>query len=220
MLVLFGPRTQQMVLVSIPRDTVASIPRRGRQRINSALTMGGPELTARTVERLLGLPVDYYVLAKFGNFQRIVNQLGGIPVTLDRPLVDPEARANLPRGSTSLTGTQALALARARKRVPGGDVGRAANQQKIVLGAFQAHARVAQPRWELFYRLLREETESNIGARDALAFVPALGSLSPDRVRTFIVPGRVGMLGGASVIFPSESGIRDIRREARSAVGL
>ncbi|MFP5320610.1 MAG: LCP family protein, partial [Acidimicrobiia bacterium] len=71
-LLAVNPRSREGTILGFPRDSWVEIPGHGRGRINSALTLGGPDLLAETVRRVSGLPVDYYVLTGFEGVVRMV----------------------------------------------------------------------------------------------------------------------------------------------------
>src|SRR5690606_2673389 len=74
MLVSFDPRTAEAGVLSIPRDTRVEIPgRSGYHRINTAYSLGGPSLAVRTVERLLGVDIDHYLVVDFSSFARVID---------------------------------------------------------------------------------------------------------------------------------------------------
>ena len=91
----FGARSDTMMLLhldadrggavlSIPRDTQADIPGHGSSKINEAYTLGGAELTIKTVQNLLGIPINEAVEIDFEAFQRSVNRLGCLYQDIDR----------------------------------------------------------------------------------------------------------------------------------------
>ena len=67
MLITIDPITQQAGMLSIPRDLWVEIPGWGHNRINTAymfgegsnLPGGGPALAVKTVERLVGVPIQF-----------------------------------------------------------------------------------------------------------------------------------------------------------------
>src|SRR5688572_2495312 len=87
-LVAVNPRSGQGTIVGFPRDAYVQFPRGGRGKINDALARGGPEYVAETVRLLTGLPVQYYVLTGFVGLQRMVDDVGGIDVFVDRRMND------------------------------------------------------------------------------------------------------------------------------------
>ncbi|WP_042143726.1 LCP family protein [Paucisalibacillus sp. EB02] len=107
-------------LVSIPRDSYVDIPDRGMDKINHAHFFGGPQLTIKTVENLMDIPVDYYVKVNFHAFVEVVEAIGGI--TVDVPYEfwesnseDKKNSIHLLPGEQLLNGEEALAFARTRK---------------------------------------------------------------------------------------------------------
>jgi anionic cell wall polymer biosynthesis LytR-Cps2A-Psr (LCP) family protein len=93
----FDPRRDHAVLVHFPRDLLVDIPGYGQDKINAAYTVGGPDLTLRTVRELTGLPIHHFVEVGFVGFRDIVEALGGVEVCVHHPLRDTLAGLNLPR---------------------------------------------------------------------------------------------------------------------------
>ena len=69
-------------IMSIPRDTRVRIEGHGYDKINHAYPYGGHKLTRSTVEELLGVPMDYYVLVDIHAFERIIDALDGIDINV------------------------------------------------------------------------------------------------------------------------------------------
>jgi LCP family protein required for cell wall assembly len=132
--------------LSILRDTVVDIPGHGRGKINAAYAYGGPSLAIQTVEQYLGVQINHLVEVNFENFPALIDALGGIDYTGDCVIsrINGGARnggytLSLKRGTHTLDGTQALALARTRKNIcrpKEDDRARVRRQQKI-LGAIK-----------------------------------------------------------------------------------
>jgi LCP family protein required for cell wall assembly len=146
--------------LSIPRDSYASIPECGEQKINASLacntnsTNGNPAATIRTVENFLGIDINHIVIVDFDGFADFIDTLGG--VTIDVPgNPDKEGAAvcgdvdggkeqggvslKLPAGETTLEGQKALAFARLRINEcdPGEDDRDRAARQQLVLNAIK-----------------------------------------------------------------------------------
>ncbi len=88
------PKTNKATLVSIPRDMW--VPELSA-KINTAYASGeskqkggGLVLTKAVVERILGQEVDYGLRVDFNGFIRAVDMVGGLDITVDRALDDPE----------------------------------------------------------------------------------------------------------------------------------
>jgi LCP family protein required for cell wall assembly len=126
-------------VISIPRDLRVEIPGHGIDKINSAFNYG-PDVTVQTVERLFGLQINHFVEVNFLGFMRLVNALGGVPICIDRPMIDPLAGLALRHaGCYNLAGAQALAFVRARHvqgdAIP--DFSRISRQQQFIRAAMQ-----------------------------------------------------------------------------------
>ncbi len=131
--------------ISIPRDTLASIPGEGDQRINAAYAFGGAELQIKTVEDFLGIDINHVVILDFEGFADFIDAIGGVTVNLPDPVKSLISGGSsnggitlkLERGENHLDGQQALALARTRENLKDpseDDTDRARRQQLILQG--------------------------------------------------------------------------------------
>jgi LCP family protein required for cell wall assembly len=127
--------------VSMPRDSYAELPahtldgvrhEEHPDKLNAALSHGGPALMVRTVEKLTGVRVDHYVEVGFVSFMRGVDELGGVDVCTVRPLRDEKSGLDLPPGTSTLNGGEALQYVRARSLDPSADFGRMQRQQRFL----------------------------------------------------------------------------------------
>ncbi len=147
MLVAVDRETEQVGVLSIPRDLWVDIPGWGMDRINSAYFLGdynkykggSPALAKDTVEKALGVPIDHVVLIKMDGLAQLVDALGGITVKLDCPLYEqtpdpknPNKMVNwsLPAGEVTLNGADARKFATYRYLTS--DFGRAQRQQQLI----------------------------------------------------------------------------------------
>jgi LCP family protein required for cell wall assembly len=144
MLVSIDPVSKSVGILSIPRDLWVDIPGGfDHNRINTAyflgesynLPGGGPALAMKTVENLLGVPIQYYAVIEFNAFEKMIDEIGGIDVLVtERIKISPLGRLShwLDAKAYHLDGPDALAYARARK-TEGGDFDRAQRQQQVAL---------------------------------------------------------------------------------------
>src|SRR5207244_1044751 len=75
---------QRVTALSIPRDMRVEIPGHGCSKINDAYPLGGIDCVLETVNRFLGIRMDYYVLVKLGAVQRLVDAIGGITINVEK----------------------------------------------------------------------------------------------------------------------------------------
>ena len=114
MLVHLNIPKHHTTIVSIPRDLYVDIPGHGNNKINAAFSYG-PGVLVKTIERLSGMPVNHYVAVDFAGFENLVGVIGGVPVCVDKPMVDRLAGLDLPHpGCYNLVGQQALGFVRSR----------------------------------------------------------------------------------------------------------
>ena len=109
------PKTHQIVMLSIPRDTYVPIPGTGgSNRINAAFNTG-PTVLVKTIQQNFGIPINHVVVANFPGFQAMVNALGGIRLDFRYPVRDKYSGLNVTTlGCQTVMGTTALALVRSR----------------------------------------------------------------------------------------------------------
>jgi LCP family protein required for cell wall assembly len=159
------PTTKQVAMFSLPRDSTniplppgplrnayASFGGVYPKKINSLFTTvrNRPDLvpgTNRTrgfnglklvLGNLYGLDIKYFVEVNFDGFKNVVDDLGGVTINVQVPVVDNQypsdtgrtARVYIPAGIQHMTGAQALVYARSRHGSD--DFDRGARQQRVI----------------------------------------------------------------------------------------
>ncbi|HXH41010.1 MAG TPA: LCP family protein [Thermoanaerobaculia bacterium] len=122
MLVNLKPSTQQIAVVSIPRDLWVPIGMYGRHRINYAHEVGeksgypgaGAGLLCDTVSRVFNQPIHAFIRVDFSGFETFIDDIGGVDVFCQRGFYDFLFRDGFARGWHHLDGRRALAYARYR----------------------------------------------------------------------------------------------------------
>ncbi|MDW8105020.1 MAG: LCP family protein [Armatimonadota bacterium] len=141
MIAHFDFANRRISVLSIPRDTRVRIPDHGVHKINAAMAIGGPELTADTLREWLGVPIDHHVVIYYNAFRRAVDLLGGVYIHVDKPLHYDDnwgdLHVHLEPGWHRLNGEQALGYVRIRND---SDLARIERQQKF-LAALKEHFR-------------------------------------------------------------------------------
>ena len=158
MLASINADDKRISLVSIPRDTHIDLDNYREMKMNAVFAQGeserrqaerngetpevtGPTLLKQAVGELFNVPVDYYVRVDFEGFTKIIDELGGIKVEVDRNMryVDTAdgTDINLKKGEQVLSGKEALDFVRFRESMEGhgpdsNDYERNERQQKVV----------------------------------------------------------------------------------------
>jgi LCP family protein required for cell wall assembly len=194
------------VLVSLPRDSFVDIPGHGRDKLNAAYAIGGPELMVRTVESATGLHVDHYAEIGFGGFVGAVDAVGGVDMCIPEPIRDPKAALDIEEGCQELDGATALGYVRTRATA-GSDFDRVERQRAFLsalMGKASSPTTLLNP-----FRLVPLATALTgaITVDDGdhvwhlVGLAWAMRGLSGGEGITTTVPvGGVGSSGGASVV--------------------
>jgi len=143
-LLTLDPVAKTAGILSIPRDMWVAIPGFKHGKINTAFYLGdaykmpggGPALAVKTVESLIGVPINYYAQIDFGAFVRFIDDIGGVKINVPNQitisLLGDGPRKTLKPGVQVLPGEWALAYARNRY-TENGDFDRAQRQQQVIM---------------------------------------------------------------------------------------
>jgi LCP family protein required for cell wall assembly len=206
-----NPGQRKATVINIPRDTWVEIPGRGQGRINTAYTLGGAQLAADTVGRLVGVQLGYVLVTTFAGLQRMVDDLGGVSIDVPYLMSDPNSGAALNPGPQKLNGYQALAWSRNR-HIPDGDIARTGHQGELLihaLGDLRAKGIDLTGMVHSLDILYRNVRVIGISAPDVFRLGRAALSIEPHNVRNYTIPVVAGFKGAASVLFvrPAASGL-------------
>lgn len=137
-LMSLNPRTDSILMLSIPRDTYVHIPGHGMDKINHAYAFGDVELSIQTVEEVLRVPVHFYAKVNMDGFKEGIDAIGG--VTVQNELAFSQGEHHFPEGPIHLNGDQALDYIRMRNNDPQGDIGRNKRQRMLIEAAMSEAA--------------------------------------------------------------------------------
>ncbi len=145
MIMSVKPQTGEVALISVPRDLYVEMPQSDhKNKINEAYALGikdgkhwkkGLEYSKKTVSNVTGLDIHYAASIDFEAFKEIIDTLGGITITLNKPFSETnqfaEGIIELPAGKQVVDGDTALLFVRAR--FSSNDFDRAKRQQQVLL---------------------------------------------------------------------------------------
>ena len=132
-LAVVNPNTKQLLLVNTPRDYYVSNPAgEGAKDKLAHCGLYGMENSKEALSRLYGLPVAYGAVINFKGFEALIDALGGVTVYSESAFTTTIGGYRIQQGANTLNGAQALAFARERSRVSGGDNTRGQHQMQVI----------------------------------------------------------------------------------------
>jgi LCP family protein required for cell wall assembly len=217
-LVGMNTRTGAATTIGIPRDSWVPIPGYGSERVNAALYFGGPQLLGQTVGDLVGIQPDYVFVTRFKFFQAMIEEIGGIDVMNPIPFADTYLKPKgFKEGRIHLNGYEAMAFARIRKELIGGDFDRSANQQRVLRGIQgKVRARAHIPGFiERGVLTVMEHLHTDLSPRELFQLAQAMAHVEPSKITNCVVRGSIGSVGAASVVIPDVGFARSLGNQAR-----
>jgi LCP family protein required for cell wall assembly len=233
------PSTRTARGLAMPRDLYVDIPSKSgnstfKERINAAYVVGelqnypggGAGLAKQTVERLLGIKINYYVLIDFEGFKQVIDLLGGIDVDVQAPGVNDPFYSETERrgdyypcvfqpGFHHMNGSDALCFARVRRN--SSDLDRILRQQRVILSVMDKAAQLdvlanldnVMNLWKRYKGAISTDVQD----AQLPGFARLAASIDPDQL-AFLSLGAATTPyttpAGASVLLPSEAGIKQI----------
>ncbi len=131
-LAIINPAIKQVLLVNTPRDSFVSNSA-GEGALDKLTHCGnyGIECSMDALESLYDVDINFYGKINFYGFQAFIDAIGGITVNSPQAFTTYEG-IYIKKGENQLNGEEALAFARDRKHVSGGDYGRGKNQMRVI----------------------------------------------------------------------------------------
>ncbi len=192
----FDPASRRVYLLSVPRDTQASIPRHGTTKINAAHAYGGAPLTIRTVENFLGVRFPYYIEITERGFVHLIDAVGGVNIHIEKDLNYDDnwdgLHIHLKKGYRRLGGKAAMEYARFRHD-PLGDIGRIKRQQEVMNALLDE---LRQPRvvtrMNRILHVFREDIQTNLTQEQLITLALFATRLPSGGMVRETLPGRFG----------------------------
>jgi LCP family protein required for cell wall assembly len=198
------PRSKQISLLSIPRDTRVEIPGYGWDKINSASAYGGPELTMKVVSTLIGVPLKNYVMTNFSGFENIVDVLGGVTLDVEQDMYhedETEGRTyeiDLSKGLQRLDGEKAIQYVRYRGYVQG-DIDRTKHQQIFLTALAKEILQPSTiPKLPKLITEINKYVKTNMSTSEMVKTASTIKSIEEYKMVSQTLPGRNISIGDGS----------------------
>ncbi len=218
-LLSISPKTKDVLILSIPRDTRVEIPGRGMDKINHAYAFGGEKLISKTVSSFLDVPIHFYAVADFNGFVNIIDELGGIDIDVEKEMyyVDKAGgvEINLYPGKQILDGEKSLQYIRFRNDKLG-DLGRIKRQQKLALAVikkmmnFDSITKIPQISEEI-----KRYIETNIKVQDAIALANLFKGVNQEKFKVETIQSKPVYIEGVSYLEPN---VEEVRKRVKSLI--
>jgi polyisoprenyl-teichoic acid--peptidoglycan teichoic acid transferase len=216
MMISVNPQTEEITMLSIPRDTRTFIPDAGYEdKITHSYGHNGIESTIDTVEEMINVPVDYFITTNFEGFEDIVDTLGG--VTVDVPF---DFKAQLTRslkwkkyyqGEMDLNGNEALAYVRMRKSDPRGDIGRNERQQQVIKEIIDEGTSFSSiTKIDDILNDLGENVKTNIPPSKFASFVKLYSKLKDTQINQLSLKGYNDYIDDVYYYIPDQESLEEI----------
>lgn len=137
-----NPTTKQILLTNTPRDYYVPIPGisgEGKDKLTHA-GIYGVDKSMATLGQLYGIEIPFYARVNFTSLITIVDAMNGIDVESEYAFTtngDGGVVISVQEGTNHFNGKQALAFARERYSLPGGDNQRGKNQMAVIQAMFK-----------------------------------------------------------------------------------
>jgi LCP family protein required for cell wall assembly len=202
LLMRFNPRTHTVSQLSIPRDTLVTVPGRGQMKINAAFFWGGAPLAVQVVSRFTGVPVNHVMVVNFHGFPALIDSVGGVVIDVPHDLTSwytGNTTVHFKKGPQLMNGKRALIYSRVRHS--DNDFMRMGRQQQVVQALEKKIARPGN-----FFRLPAIGAQFMKGASTDLSTTQIVELAYLDwrakGARQFktVLPGTPEMIGGGSYV--------------------
>ncbi|NET33552.1 MAG: LCP family protein [Cyanothece sp. SIO1E1] len=194
LLLRFNPRSKQLVVLSIPRDTRTWVEGAGVTKINSANYYGGPALSAKAISELLGdVAIDRYIRINVQGVEKLIDALGGVTVNVPQDMKysddSQHLYINLKAGKQRLNGDQAMQFLRFRYD-ENGDVGRVQRQQMLMRAVLEQTLNPAtMARLPKILSLIQSHIDTNLSVEELLALVGFAAQTKRSNAQMLLLPG-------------------------------
>lgn len=133
LLVTVNPKTKQILMVSIPRDTQINLAMNGKMDKLTHTGDYGINETIETISNFLDVDINYYAKTNFTGIVKIIDALGGVDIESPYPTFTTlHGNYTIEPGMHHFDGIEALCFVRERYSLPMGDFDRGKNQQRLL----------------------------------------------------------------------------------------
>ena len=206
--------TKKINMTSFFRDTYTNIESGGSNsynKINASYMKGGADCLIETLEKDFKVDIDYYVTVDFSTFEDIIDELGGLTVTVqeyEAAYIRRTEKISMPSGeNVKLNGKQALLFSRIRKCDSDSDVSRTRRQRSVITSLINSIKGASLAELMNMLNTLLPYVNTNLTVKEIQSYATqalGYGWLSYEITETTISDKglfRTGYVGNSSVVF-------------------
>lgn len=211
MLVNYNPNTEEINMVSIPRDTLIKINGKN-QKINAAHAIGGINYAIESVEKLLDIDVNYYGKVDYEGFRKIIDAIGGVDMKINNRMDYDDPTQNLSihfkKGEVvHLDGKKAEEFFRWRKNNDGtglanGDLGRIENQHEFMKNVIDKIKNPVDAAKVL--PIIPEYVKTNMNPEEILKYTYIMAKAQSDKISITTLKGDTAYINNISYFIYDE----------------
>ena len=225
MIVSVNPKTRNILLTSIPRDSYVVLHSFGQYDKLTHSGIYGVDETLSTVEDWMGIDVHYYCRVDFSMLRRLVNAVDGIDVYSKYEFDSDLKPFHYKKGWNHLNGDEALYFARERHAFPEDkqDQTRIRNQQRVMKALINkvTSSKVILMHYGDILEAIEGTMQTSLSSEDISALVKMqLNDMSEWNIKTQAIDGEGSEQGTMSmgmgrmlyVFIPDEKSVADASR--------
>ena len=231
LLIRFDPESEQVSVLSVPRDTRVYLEGYGVRKINHGNEYGGPALTASVASELLGgINIDRYVRVNVQGVEKLIDTLGGVTVNVPKDMkyndFSQHLYIDLKKGVQHLDGDKAMQFL--RYRYDGyGDISRVQRQQMLMRSAVEQTLKPATVvKIPKILSVIQSHLDTNLTVRELMAISNFASKIDRSNIKMMMLPGDFNSADeSVSYWLPNSEGINklmtkhfDLPQEAEQAI--
>lgn len=214
--------TQQVTLISIPRDTKVEY-QGSTMKINAVFTYGqiddgnGAEEMVEAVNELCGVEISEYAEINFQGMEKLIDAVGGIDLYIpegDAVEGDSHLDVDVPAGQQHLDGEHALAFARSRYLFADGDYTRMRHQRMVLAAlADKILNNLDIGTIPAILDSLADMVHTSLSVDEILSLVSAMRGMDTDSMYSANIPSWAGedtYIDGQSYVFVYEDELAEM----------
>ena len=240
MLITFDTKNKTIDGMSLPRDTMINVDRKGSgHRLNAVYNYNkgsdpdtqvekGIAALKKEVGKLTGITPDFYVMVQWEAVGKMVDALGGVyfevpfDMDYDDPTVGQDLHIHLEAGYQKLDGEQAMGLIRWRHnndysvQYPNGDLGRIQTQQAFLKAvAAECLKPATLLKAPALAEVFMENVTTDLSLGNILAFAQLAAGMDAEQDVNFIsMPVTDAKYSGVSMVLPVVDELLEVLNES------